>query len=217
MFDWFETLDIEKVKKFWAIATVVLLSVWTITFSFIVPFGYRLETTSKEKVYQYQDLTKDDLTLESIWIRIPFDNQQEEENYRIGYADYADLSTTDYIKKYQVEDADTVGEQVVVGNEEGRITIILPSGRSFTSEIPMIKAKSVVLGYEGNCKIGDIVDPEKIYMDVTYEDKTEKRFTGGFFSILDTDDLVLKQGFNNFTVSYAGETFPLSISCTEGE
>lgn len=217
MFDWFETLDSEKVKKFWTITTVVLLSVWTITFSFIIPFGYRLETTSTEKVYQYQDLTKDDLKLESIWIRIPFDNQPEEENYRIGYADYAELSTTDYIKKYQIEDADTVGEQVVIGNEEGKITVILPSGRNFTSEIPIVKAKSVVLGYEGNCKIGDIVDPEKIYMDVTYEDKTEKRFTGGFFSILDTEDLVLKQGFNNYTVSYAGETFPLSISCTEGE
>lgn len=217
MFDWFETLDSEKVKKFWTITTVVLLSVWTITFSFIIPFGYRLKTTSTEKVYQYQDLTKDDLKLESIWIRIPFDNQPEEENYRIGYADYAELSTTDYIKKYQIEDADTVGEQVVIGNEEGKITVILPSGRNFTSEIPIVKAKSVVLGYEGNCKIGDIVDPEKIYMDVTYEDKTEKRFTGGFFSILDTEDLVLKQGFNNYTVSYAGETFPLSISCTEGE
>lgn len=217
MFDWFETLDSEKVKKFWTITTVVLLSVWTITFSFIIPFGYRMETTSTEKVYQYQDLTKDDLKLESIWIRIPFDNQPEEENYRIGYADYAELSTTDYIKKYQIEDADTVGEQVVIGNEEGKITVILPSGRNFTSEIPIVKAKSVVLGYEGNCKIGDIVDPEKIYMDVTYEDKTEKRFTGGFFSILDTEDLVLKQGFNNYTVSYAGETFPLSISCTEGE
>lgn len=217
MFDWFETLDSEKVKKFWTITTVVLLSVWSITFSFIIPFGYRLETTSTEKVYQYQDLTKDDLKLESIWIRIPFDNQPEEENYRIGYADYAELSTTDYIKKYQIEDADTVGEQVVIGNEEGKITVILPSGRNFTSEIPIVKAKSVVLGYEGNCKIGDIVDPEKIYMDVTYEDKTEKRFTGGFFSILDTEDLVLKQGFNNYTVSYAGETFPLSISCTEGE
>lgn len=217
MFDWFETLDSEKVKKFWTITTVVLLSVWTITFSFIIPFGYRLETTSTEKVYQYQDMTKDDLKLESIWIRIPFDNQPEEENYRIGYADYAELSTTDYIKKYQIEDADTVGEQVVIGNEEGKITVILPSGRNFTSEIPIVKAKSVVLGYEGNCKIGDIVDTEKIYMDVTYEDKTEKRFTGGFFSILDTEDLVLKQGFNNYTVSYAGETFPLSISCTEGE
>lgn len=215
MLDWIENTDSEKLKKFWTTATIVLVSVWTITFSAIIPFGYKLENATKEKFYQYQDLTRDDLYLKSVWLRIPFDNQPEEENYKLGYADYGEISTTDYIKKYQIEDASTVGEQVVLGNADGKITIILPSGRTFQDEVPMVKAKSVILGYEGNCKIGDIVDPEKIYMDVVYEDKTEKRFTGGFFSILDTEDLVLKQGFNNFTVSYAGETFPLSISCTE--
>lgn len=214
--NYLENLDATKVRNFWLGVTITLLTTTIILFSFVIPFGYELEVVEGDTLYQYQDLTKEDLVLKEIWFRIPFDNQPVREDYSIAYADYNELSTAEYIKKYNLDNPANVGEQVVLGNKEGKLTVLINKDHSFISELPMVKAKSAEVGYDGACHIGDVLDPSKLYLDVVYEDGSEKRFTDALFTVVGTEDLVLKQGFNNFTVSYAGEIFPVSVSCTEG-
>lgn len=216
MFNFKENFRESMTFRYCLFVLIFLLVGGIALFTFVIPFGYTAEIADEtERLYQYQTITKEDLKVNEIWCRIPWDNQPEVEDFSLGYKDYKKLSTLDYIRKYYPTSTQTIGEQVVMGDDSGKLTVIVKNNHSFTVDLPIIKAVSAEVGYEGACKPGDVLNPNSIYIDVKYEDGSQKRFTDSSFTLVNTEDLVLKQGFNNYTVSYAGEVFPLSVSCTE--
>ena len=199
------------VKGVGVIAILICLFLGFI-FSAIIPFGYTVKAKEDEKFYQYQEITKEDLTIKANWLRIG--EEEVIDNYEFGYWDYDELDTNEYLNKYNLKNAE-VGKDVILNNKNGEFVIILQNGHHVKAKIPIIEAVEAELGYAGDCHIGDILDISKITLTVKYKDGTEIIYNDGLFKVLETEDLVLKQGFNNFTVSYAGDKFPLSISCSE--
>jgi hypothetical protein len=189
--------------------TIIVLVLYIGTY-LIFPFGYRAVPVDDVTLYQYQDITKDDLNLLEVKLLLPTQetfNSLESTEYSLVYSDYRSLSTEEYIKKYG--SSSTIGDQIVLTSDT--IGLVL-NGRAFSQTLPVVMSTKAELGYDGEVQTGDILDTSKIYLDVEYENGEKKQYTMDSFTIEDTDDLIIRAGINTFTVKYAGETFLLAIS-----
>lgn len=178
-------------------ATIITVFLFFTLYTVWMPYRYTVEATDGNQLYQYQSITTDDIKITAKWFFR--DEEITDEEYHIGEYDERD---------------ETSGQVVVLDKEDGELKVTLKNGREISEKVDIIPAKSAELGYDGSSNINDILDESKIYIDVTYADGTTKRYMDGLFKVLKTDNLVLHQGFNDFTVDYAGVVFPLSVACT---